>query len=603
MRFFKLLTLRPGPLSSSRRPTRPRQRLSLEILEDRTVPSTLFVVPSTVPTDSTHFHDLASAGAAAVSGTDTIQIEPSSVPGNATIVKVLTIQGDPAVGPANLPQIPNLVLAADDIVLSNLNAGSVTIQNGHGGETISSSLIANVSKATGPMPNGSDVFSGNTITGSLSLVQGRDSITENLFTSVTTGPMLSLVDEASGLVSLNAFTGTANNAIAISDIDSGNSGAVGFESNVITLSGAGGTGIAITSRGTNGDWPNIFIGDNQIITGNTGTAVSITKLPSAPVPGFSDLVGNNFVGNQVGVNITGNGSGSGDDFGHVSLTANDFHGYTGTNGHFAIITSNSVPTTDTVSAPHNIFSIPSANAVNAGAGSIDVSSALDANHAFVEILYNDFLKRSASPVSGELDFWASQLAGSGGQGAVVDGIIRSGEGYTRLVDSLYLKILGRTADAGGEAYWVGRLQGGATMETVIAGFLGSTEYAARANTLAFAPAGADANYIQSLYTLLLGRTASADEVNYWLGQLASSNRSVVALGFLNSAEFRTGFVTALYFTNTPVPAAPLVTIAPNLLNRATAPLPSEIAGWVNTGQDLLTLEGNIASSMECFTNG
>jgi hypothetical protein len=194
------------------------------------------------------------------------------------------------------------------------------------------------------------------------------------------------------------------------------------------------------------------------------------------------------------------------------------------------------------------------------------------------------------------------VAGSG-QGAVATGVIRSTEGYTRLVDSLYLKILGRTADPAGEASWVGRLQGGATMETVIAGFLGSAEYAARANRLAFAPAGADANYVQSLYTLLLGRTASAGEVNYWLGQLAASNRSAVALGFLSSAEFRTNFVTALYFANTPTPVAPLVTIAPNLLNRPSAPLPSEIAGWVNTGQDLLALEGNIASSMECFTNG
>jgi hypothetical protein len=207
---------------------------------------------------------------------------------------------------------------------------------------------------------------------------------------------------------------------------------------------------------------------------------------------------------------------------------------------------------------------------------------------------------------GELAGWVNALPALGTAG-VATGILRSPEADARLVDALYLKILGRAADPAGETGWVNLLEQGASEEQVAAAFLSSPEFAARAAMLATAPASPnlDRTYIDALYAVLLGRTASAGEIGGWLGVLPALGRSGVAKAFMGSVEFRGDVIGSLYFSSAPMQLVPLAGIAPNLLHRTAAASAAETAGWVNSGMDILSIEVAFAglSGGEFFNDG
>ena len=109
---------------------------------------------------------------------------------------------------------------------------------------------------------------------------------------------------------------------------------------------------------------------------------------------------------------------------------------------------------------------------------------------------------------------------------------------------------------------------------------------------------ADSNFVQALYKLLALRTASSTEINGWLAALPTLGRIGAALAFLGSTEVRTDAVTQLY---TGTPLASLLNVT--LLDRATAPSAAEVAGWVGSGLDLLSIEAGFGASQEYFSNG
>jgi hypothetical protein len=83
----------------------------------------------------------------------------------------------------------------------------------------------------------------------------------------------------------------------------------------------------------------------------------------------------------------------------------------------------------------------------------------------------------------------------------------------------------------------------------------------------------------------------------------------VAQAFLASTEYHSRAVTALYFADpTAGSTGALPSIAaqwvgstlPDLLHRSAAPATAEIAGWVNSGLDVLRIEASIANSSEFF---
>jgi hypothetical protein len=224
---------------------------------------------------------------------------------------------------------------------------------------------------------------------------------------------------------------------------------------------------------------------------------------------------------------------------------------------------------------------PSTTASGVPAATISV---LDANHSFVNALYNDFLGRNGAQT--ELDPWVSLLP-SLGQGGVANAIARSPEALTFAVDRLYSQFLLRATQGGEEQGFVQLLEKGATLEQVGAAIVSSAEFASLANKL-IGGSNADANYVAALYQVVLNRTASTAEVNGFLSALPGLGRAGAALVIEESAEFRGEKTALLYFT---------------LLDRSAPPSAAEVAGWVNSGLDFLSIEATMASSPEYFQNG
>jgi hypothetical protein len=194
------------------------------------------------------------------------------------------------------------------------------------------------------------------------------------------------------------------------------------------------------------------------------------------------------------------------------------------------------------------------------------ASALSTQRSFVQTLYNDLLGRTGQLT--ELDPWV-QVLNTQGQAAVVQGIAKSSEALGRVVDSFYLRFLGRTAIPGEDSGWVTFLQGGGTLEAVENAFLTSPEYISHINT----------DFVQSLYINILGRTGSPAEVAQWNNSIQSIGFAAVANAFTHSTEnrfntLRSDFQTFLHRTPTTAELTPLVNSPSGLLSLAQAVLSS-----------------------------
>lgn len=200
------------------------------------------------------------------------------------------------------------------------------------------------------------------------------------------------------------------------------------------------------------------------------------------------------------------------------------------------------------------------------------------NSAFVQKIYQTVLGRSAG--KDDIAYWTA-MQSAYGPAAVVQGIERSGEARTRLVQGWYSMYLGRGAGAGEMQYWVSSLVNGASEEQALAVLLGSAEYRTRAAN-AFSGLSADQAFVASLYRQLLQREASSGEIGYFVANyLPVIGRSGTATVFLASQEFRGKQVQAMYAS---------------LLQRT--PGANETAYWVSTPFDLTNIRGAIEASAE-----
>ncbi|MEO6810052.1 MAG: choice-of-anchor Q domain-containing protein, partial [Isosphaeraceae bacterium] len=209
------------------------------------------------------------------------------------------------------------------------------------------------------------------------------------------------------------------------------------------------------------------------------------------------------------------------------------------------------------------------------------------NQRAVQALYLAALGRAGSVA--ELDGWASLLPAGATSltRSVAAGIEGSPEARDHLVQAWYATYLGRQARGGEEQGFVNLLQAGQNEERVLSLVLGSTEYFNRAQALV-ATGTPRERFVQSLYHLLLGRTAGADEVSGWVTALQGHALTPqgVAFAFLGAPEYRT-FVVSDYYDG--------------LLHRLAAR--KEISGWVNPGLDHFHLRIGFESSGEFFSNG
>jgi Domain of unknown function (DUF4214) len=581
---------------SGRRPANRPLPLALERLEARALLSTFFVVRADHADGKTRFAALGSALAVTSDG-DTVQIEPNSSPGTGTVLLTLTIQGDPAFGPATLPLIPALTvqdLGGNGVEITNLALGSVTLALGTNGTLITHCRVGNITQDTGNGFNGFNSISGNTITGQVFLGNDNaepsaqnDQVLNNTFVdSITGGAILNASDESNLLIRGNTFIDSSA-SLGTTAVDAAfGAGPESILNNLIQLAGLGGSGIGVDASGT------VVVAGNRVSVQSMGTGILVSHAGSQPLS--VQIAGNDLVDNLSGISLIGNASFP-DAFGTIDLGGgslgspggNDFHGFTG-GGHFAIrtLTLGGVPTSATITARDNIFSASKpATAVQANQGVIDVSQPLSANQAFVDRLYANFLERPGS--LSDLNGWVAMLPSLGIAG-LASAISHSGEAAARLVDQLYLQYLGRSADSGGETFWVKFLQAGHTEEDVFAGLLSSREFYNRAPNLAnFAtPDDPDADFVRALYETLLGRAGTSSEVSSWVVLLPTLGRSGLISAIVSSLEFRTDQVTGFYTA---------------FLHRTGSA--KEVAGFASGMQDLLTIETTFAQSSEFFMNG
>ena len=213
--------------------------------------------------------------------------------------------------------------------------------------------------------------------------------------------------------------------------------------------------------------------------------------------------------------------------------------------------------------------------------------------AFVTRMYQICLKRQ--PDQGGLDDWVGKLKNHERTGAQIahgfyfsPEMIGSGLSNWEFATRAYEGLLGRQPDAGGLADWTGRLDGGASRESIIAGFTNSVEFGALCEYYGIVrgefpgggggssvPAGAGVTgLVTRFYTTMLGRAADPIGMNGWTNEIMATPTQqkvlwVALTGFMHSDEFlakglsNEEFVKVLYRT---------------FLDRECDPI--GLAGWV-----------------------
>ena len=107
-------------------------------------------------------------------------------------------------------------------------------------------------------------------------------------------------------------------------------------------------------------------------------------------------------------------------------------------------------------------------------------------------------------------------------------------GDVKAISQLYLGLLERKPDQQGLHYWLDELAQGASIVGVAAAILNSDESRDSARFLG----QSDHDFLENLYTVVLGRTPDPEGLAYWKGELeAGRSKAEIAVGFTSSEEF------------------------------------------------------------------
>ena len=159
---------------------------------------------------------------------------------------------------------------------------------------------------------------------------------------------------------------------------------------------------------------------------------------------------------------------------------------------------------------------------------------------YLEAVFQLFLDRD--PSANEVSGWCPLVSSATERQRLTNTLSVSDEWAGTQIKALYVKILGRTADANGYAYWLGRVRDGYRIEDIAAYFYGGPEYFEQSG-------GTNRGFVENLYLDLLGRKADDSGRSYWVSQLNNGmSRTAVAANFYASIESRQSRVTALYRT-------------------------------------------------------
>ena len=175
--------------------------------------------------------------------------------------------------------------------------------------------------------------------------------------------------------------------------------------------------------------------------------------------------------------------------------------------------------------------------------------------SFVKRMYTVALSREAEAAG--LNDWSSKLSNQEIDGAgIANGFINSAEFKNRnlnnndYLDVLYRTFFDREADAGGKAYWMGKLQKGISRTEVLSGFVNSQEFSNLCDRFGIARGTMQANgssiyrpgvrgYVLRMYTKALNRDGETVGVEDWTNRINTKVMSpeTVAKSFFSSQEF------------------------------------------------------------------
>ncbi|HEX7449843.1 MAG TPA: DUF4214 domain-containing protein, partial [Pirellulales bacterium] len=160
------------------------------------------------------------------------------------------------------------------------------------------------------------------------------------------------------------------------------------------------------------------------------------------------------------------------------------------------------------------------------------------NQPFVNQAYQDLLGRPAD--AGGLAYWAARLNSGTSQVAIAQALTHSDEYDSIVISAAYQNDLARLPDAGGLAYWTAKLHAGLSDEQLEADLLGSEEFCANAGD-------GDELWLNAIYVSVLGRPADNGGDSYWTNQLkAGAGLSTVAYAFATSPEQESERIQADY---------------------------------------------------------
>lgn len=167
------------------------------------------------------------------------------------------------------------------------------------------------------------------------------------------------------------------------------------------------------------------------------------------------------------------------------------------------------------------------------------SANLNGTDNYVISVYEDLFDRS--PDWTGRTWWATALNSGTPRIAVANAITSSQEFRSGLIIDAYAAYLGRGPDAAGLQFWLRNMGAGMTIEQLDSGFIASDEYWAAAG-------GTSADWVRALYADVLGREAGDSEVAFWVGRLnGGATRAQVAMGFLLSTEYLSSVVADYYW--------------------------------------------------------
>ncbi len=153
---------------------------------------------------------------------------------------------------------------------------------------------------------------------------------------------------------------------------------------------------------------------------------------------------------------------------------------------------------------------------------------------FVIQQYLDFLARS--PDAGGLNFWAGELRRGVDPGALVESLVGAPEFADVIapVVRLYYAYFGRSPDFDGLVFWSGFFRDGNDLDRISSQFVASNEFIRTYGSLS------DAQFIDRVYLNVLERRADGGGQTFWRSQLAGGlSRGEMMVRFSESPEYKT----------------------------------------------------------------